>query len=395
MTYPVIPSPRAWQPGDLVNVPTLRGDIADTVALLTAPPAFAGAQTISSQPISMGGIGSAQGVILDTELLDNWQMHQDSSAHPDRCYPPLPGLYLAQAYTPLAATSGGGITQACIRAVSGGGTQADYGGATIANNATYSAGPIAARLVRMSSVGAYGTGDYCAPSVGQTSSGPVGTYVGPAKHPLFTLRWIAALTGYPGLPAPALPAVPSPITSAWLNSNSQAIWFLVYPPAGDWYLTSAIAPNLPSATVLPLAGTTIGLDTTANDTTAPSSLNPAAVSAMNLAADTFTAPVPGRYWTYGLLAITGAATTLALAAGLTVTSANYNSGTTTTLWGGVQAASGTTATQAAAARRMLRLNAGDTLQLAGWQRDSSSFSASVLGGTNNNQSRLIVIWAGL
>lgn len=391
MTYPVIPSPRAWLPGDLVNVPTLRGDIVNTVALLTAPPAFAGARR-AGQSIANGGIGSAQEIAVDTELLDNWRMYQNGSANPGQLYPPLPGLYLAQAYTPLQPTSGGGITQACIRVVSGGGTQTDYGGTTVANNATYSAGPVAARLVRMSSVGPYGTGDYCGPSVGQTSSGSVLTNVG-TKKPLFTLKWIAALTGYAGLPVPSLPAVPSPITSAWLNSNSEAIWFLTYPAAGDWYMTGT--QNLASATVLPFAGTRIGLDTTANDTTAPTSLTPAAVSAMNFATGTFTAPVPGRYWAYGLLAITGASTTLAVAAGLTVTSAHYNSGTTTTLWGGAQAASGTTHTQAAAARRMLRLNAGDTVQLAGWQRDSGANAASVLGGTANNQSRLIIIWAGL
>lgn len=392
MPLPTLPAPRTWVPNMGIKAPYLRADVADAIQLLTQPPVFAGGRTVTAQsiPNAAGGIAGATNVNLDTEFYDPWQMHLDNSAHPDRCYPSLAGFYLCQAFTPLAAVAGGD-TGACIRVSSNGGAQTDWGGQTLINSSGFAAGPVACRLVKMQQVGAYGTGDYAGPSVFQTSGGAVNTFLSTTKYPTFSMRWIGSLTGTSGLPVPPLAAWPVPpayVTSAFLNANIRdADRFLVYPPFGEWQFNGGgTGVTLFSQTAVPLVGTALPLDTAVCDS----------YTAMDLATSTWTAPVPGVYWTYGLLSGTATTTTVAIGAGLTVKSANYNGGTQITLWNGTQAAwPGSGFVNGAVFRRRLRLNAGDTIQLAGFSRDSASGGFTLLGSGSNQQTRLIIIWTGM
>jgi hypothetical protein len=131
---------------------------------------------------------------------------------------------------------------------------------------------------------------------------------------------------------------------------------------------------------VPGTGNTVNLDTMTVDN----------YGAFSNAANTWTAPVSGIYWLYGQVSLSAQPTSVAVAAGLTVNSANYNSGSTVTLWGGAFAA-GTVNINSAIARRRLRLDGGDTVRLAGWQRDSGGNTAPVLG-SGMWTSKLIAVW---
>ena len=194
---------------------------------------------------------------------------------------------------------------------------------------------------------------------------------------------MSALTGTEPLPVPSNPAWPTPpsyVTSAFANTNIRdAIRFLTYPPIME-YSTNAGA-SLASSASLPTTGTTVALPTQTVDN----------YGAFSTSTNTWTAPVAGRYFCYGCVAVVSGAHAVALAAGLTVTSANYNGGTTFTIWGGTGTAN-ISAASGQIVRKMLRLNAGDTIQLAAAQNDSTSASVTYATGVSNP--RLITAWQG-
>jgi hypothetical protein len=174
---------------------------------------------------------------------------------------------------------------------------------------------------------------------------------------------------------------PSIVTSSFMNTNVRdALRFLLYRPIMEAF-NNAAAQTLFSQTTLPSVGSTATLDSTAVDN----------YSAYNTSTHVWTAPCGGLFYVYGAVCITANGTTRSLAAGLTVTSGNYNSGSTVTLWGGAGQVSTGTAINTTNVRRRLRLNATDTIALAVYQHDTAS--ASVTMGTGaTNTSRLIIVW---
>ena len=182
-------------------------------------------------------------------------------------------------------------------------------------------------------------------------------------------------------------AVAVPVSSAFANTAIRdLVRRLVFPPVCEAYYNAG-TQSLAQQAALPAVGTTVQLDTTRVDNYA----------AFNTSTHTWTAPFGGTWWAYFQCHQSMNTTSLALAAGLTVTSANYNAGTQVTLWGGAQAAfAGAAAGNCAVVRRRLRLNAGDTVLPAAFQHDSGAAATTldVVTGAAVSESRLIMCWAG-
>lgn len=227
--------------------------------------------------------------------------------------------------------------------------------------------------------------DYITPGIFQGSGAAKPVAITASAYPQFQATWVSALSGTAPLAVPANPAWPTPpayITSAFMNTNvSDAIAFLIYPPVMEAYYNAGTA-TLASSSTLATVGTTIPLDTVQYDT----------YSAFSTSAHTWTAPVAGVYYVYGQVDFEGKTTSAIMAAGLTVTSANYNGGTQVTLWEGSRAAASAAVSNCATVRRRLRLNAGDTVLLAGMQDDTGASSVTLQGGASGWQSRLITVW---
>lgn len=183
-------------------------------------------------------------------------------------------------------------------------------------------------------------------------------------------------------------AVAVPVSAAFLNNGAlrDPLRRLLYPPVMEAFYNAG-TQSLAQQAALPAVGTTVQADTARVDNYA----------AYNTSTHTWTAPAAGRYWAYFQCHQAMNSTSLALAAGLTVTSANYNGGVQTTLWGGAQTAfNSSDMGNAAVIRRLLRLNAGDTILPAAFQHDSGAAATTLdfSGGAALAESRLIIIWTG-
>jgi hypothetical protein len=378
---PALPDPRTWFAGP-VKAPALRADVSGAVQWLRQPPMFTGSQQVTAQSIP----DSTRTVItLDTDIWDSVNGH-NPLASPGTYYCQQPGYYLAEGTAALAYTGGTGLSVAYIGFSTAGGTPAIYDGESIPNGTVYPPLPTVAKLVLMTHPGPIGSSgtDYLQLQTFQSSGGAQDVYNTP-YYPLLQATWVAAPSGTAPLPVPANPPWPVPpayVTSADLNASIRdTIRFLAYPPVMEAYYQAG-AQSLASGTAIGATGTVVQLDTITYDTYA----------AFATSSHTWTAPVAGTYYCYGQLGMPSQATSLSFAAGLTVTSANYNSGTTVTLWEGPKSIwAGTGATSCTAVRRRLRLNAGDTVKLAGFQHDSGGNAVTLSGGAGAG-SRLITVW---
>ena len=384
MPNPAIPVPPTFVPGP-VYAPLLRASVSDAVALLSKPPMLVASQTTTGQSIPNN---TWTPVALDTETYDNYYGHADSpTVSNPRYYGQLAGWYLCEAsaaiFPSATGTTDWGVGVGGIQA---GGAATNFGGGRIpaANTAAWET--IAAKLMLFQNVGSFGgsSNDYAYAAViqsnGASSAQTISNSAG--GYPNFSCRWVSALSGTHPLPVPASPAWPVPpsyITSAFGNTNIRdAIRFLIYPPIMEY--TTAAGAALASSASLPATGTAVTLGA------------PAIVDNYGAySGSTWTAPVAGRYYCYGCVSVNSGANAVALAAGLTVTSANYNSGTTITLWGGAGNPV-VSNVSAQCVRKILRLNAGDTIQLAAAQNDSGAASVTYSAGVS--QPRMIIVWQG-
>jgi hypothetical protein len=380
LPVPTLPVTTNWSAGQLVKAPDLRAQVSDAVALLAQRPMFIGQQTVDAQSIPNS---TTTTVSLDTELWDNFSGHQIVTT-PSRYYAMFSGWYLCEGSVAITYTGGAGTLSAEIGGVQNGSGPTYYGGMRTGNNSGHQTVATAAKLMHMVQVGTYGSGDYlqlaCFQSSG--SSATIANSTGATvKAPFFSARWVAASGGTQPLAVPANAAAPVPPTAlgnSWMNVNVRdTIRFLVYPPICEVFY-AASATTLASATTVPATGTALSLGGTTVD-------NYSAYSG-----STWTAPVSGIYYAYGQVGITTNSTGVSLGAGLTVNSSNYNSGSTFTIWGGTMGVVAS-AVQVNNVRRRLRLNAGDTVKLAGFQRDSGG-TAALLNFANDWVSRLIVVW---
>lgn len=382
-----LPAPRTWASSQIIKAPYLRADVSDAVALLSQPPLFTGEQTTTTQSIPNS---TDTPVLEDTEIYDNFAGHQDNlpGSEPANYYAQFAGWYLCEFTAPLNYTGGSGTCSAQIGIVSGGGSLNTYGGQRLPCSGTSGqyTQPAISKLAKMSSIAAAPGGDYICGSFNQSSGSARSLLNGSSQYPQLKCLWVAATSGTAGLIVPtndAWPVPPSYITSAFMNKNVRdTIRFLIYPPIMEAQYNAGTA-TLASQTGVPSVGTTLPLATANVDN----------YGAFSTSTHIWTAPVAGVYYAYGQCALTMQTTGLAIGAGLTVTSANYNSGSQVTLWGGTQAPVGiANGTNCAIVRRRLRLNAGDTVALAGFNHDSGGTAATILGNSTDWTSRLIMVW---
>lgn len=351
----------------------------------------------SALTASLGGVGTATSIQfipsgtvptalnIDTTVTDPWAGHLTTSNLPIY-YAILPGYYLCEMQAPLNYTGGSGNVAVAIQGQEGSGPLTTYCGQSMPNSGTSSryAQPSVAKLLAFSVAGSYGApaNNYVQGALYQTSGTQQTCLITSTRYPQLQVQWVSDLTGTSGLQVPdndAWPEPPLPVTSVFTNKNVRdTILFLSYPPLAEMYLAGS--QTLASQTSLPSPGSAVSLDTAYIDT----------YSAFNATTHTWTAPVPGTYWCYGQAPVTGGSGAVSVDCGLNVTSANYNGGTVFTVWGGAQVASTSSSeVNCANVRRLLRLNAGDTLQLAAYQ-DGATTPLLQAGG--EWQCRLITIW---
>lgn len=385
-----LPTPRTWPPGAQIKAPYLRADVDNAVALLAAPPMFAGQQA-NGQTVPDS---ADTAVNIDTEIYDNAYGHLDTVT-PSQYWGQFAGYYLAQGTSAIFYTGGAGAVTTGIGLSSAGGPVTTWYGQRLPASGTPGqlSQTAVAKLIPLTTVGAHTSPtDYAQLIANQNSGASRTTLTTGGQVPVLQLQWVAAVSGTVGLTAPANPAWPIPpafVTSAFLNANIRdTISALVCPPIMEAYYAAGSQP-LASQSGLTTVGTAVGLDTRFADN----------YSAFNTSTSVWTVPAGwgGVYWCYGQCHQAMNATSVALAAGLTVTSANYNGGSPVTLWGGggAQAAfAGAGAGNCAIARYRLRLNAGDTVQLAAFQNDSGAAATTLdfVGGSSVSESRLITIW---
>lgn len=179
-----------------------------------------------------------------------------------------------------------------------------------------------------------------------------------------------------------------PVSAAFANTAIRdTIRRIMYPPIMEAFYQAGSA-TLAQQNSLPTAGTLVPCDTVRVDN----------YSAFNTGTSVWTAPISGQYWCYFQCHQAMNSTSLSLAAGLTVFSANYAGHVQTTLWGGAQTAlTGTGAGNCAVVRRRLRLNAGDIVAGCAFQNDSGSATTTLgfTGAPAFSESRLIIVWCGV
>ena len=371
-----LPAPRTWAPQDLVLIPRLRADVSNAVALLTQKPYLVAQCTTGYTPPGGGGV-----VPLDAELTDTWNGHLEdvSTAFAGLTatyWCPLPGWYLVDVRMPWNYTSGTpGAFLAGVDGISNGASYGPIYGAVTVNGLGQGTTSRAVDLVKLVVSGpANGSGDFIQPWASAGASGTIALNSSALNLPTMAARWACALTGTAPLAAPPLTAVPTPITSAWLNADVRdTIGYLIYPPALKAHYTagSSTLANSTLATpqVVPLS--TADLDNYAGLTTGASA--------------EYTIPRAGRYLVAGQVNLAASSTATWYACGVLVNSS-------TLFWGGVPRFAGTSLAGGAGITRRLRFNAGDTVQLVAAQ---ASGGAIAYNTTAASQTRLIMLWEGL
>jgi len=334
-----------------------------------------GSQLATSQSVTNNTLS---GVFIDAELLDTWNGHRQNS-NGGNYYAPIQGIYLCQAAIAYPGLSSG-MVAAVIQTVSGGGGLTFIGGQRVPPRASpRNNQPYAAFLLAQTQILGWGNGDFVGPAAFQNTGGAVTLVNLSNQFPWFSARLVSQGTTS-SLPVPPLTTFPSPptvLSSTFMNTNVRdTVKFLVNPPVFQAFYSNSA--SLASQTTLPATGTLLGMNNTYVD------------NYTTFSGTVWTAPVAGIYFCYAQVALTTNTGAQAMAAGLTVTSSNYNSGTTFTYWGGTQGCLSST-TNVAVTKRRLRLNANDTLSLAGFYRDSGAAAATVLGAAPW-QTTMFTVW---
>lgn len=367
-------TPRTWSAGDYVTVPRLRADPVNAIAFLLSRPTFAGIQTSGGTFPS----GSDSSVGMNAELLDNWAGHvavSGNGALTSQYWAPVPGWYLVRCTIPWSYTS---ATQAAFAAglqgITGGVSWGPVRGPLTLCGST--AAPLArcTDLIEMTSASVPGgAGDWVQFTAFQTTGSAQSLVYNSTNMPYASARWVCSVSGTQPLPVPPLTAVPSPITSAWLNADVRdTIEQLVYPPVMKAFYTST-GSTLASGTFP--AGVAAPLNTVAVDN----------YSAFNVPARTWTCPVAGRYLVAGQFSLNSNSGTTGYSCGVQV-----NGGTIQ--WGDSVFKVSDTSGGGAGFYRRMRFSQGDTVQLMACQGSGGSIAWNT---SAINQTRLITVWEGI
>lgn len=332
-------------------------------------------------------------VNLDTQNSDPYGGHLLTANLP-LYYGMFPGWYLAEFAYPINYTGGAGTVSAGIYATQGTGAATYYGGGRVPNSGTSGQfrQPTASKLLQFTATGTYGAvgGNYAAGAVYQDSgSSTLAALATTTRYPQLNLEWVSTLTSpAPGTALPPVPDVdswpfpPRAVGRTFLNKEIRdAIAFLAYRPICEAVYNAGVF-SLASQASLPATGTTVPLDTTHVDT----------YGQFNTGTGVWTCLRPGVIEFHAQVAVNAAATSVAVAAGLTIKSGNYNSGTQFTDWGrGTQTAC-VSGVSSVVLRRRLRLAYGDTVKLAAFQNDSGAHAAVLPGSGSVWKPRFLAIW---
>jgi hypothetical protein len=375
MPNPAVPSPATWASGPVL-AGALRADVANAVSFLSGPPLFL-AYCLTSPSLTSG---VSTEISLDTEAFDTWGGHNPPAVN---YYCRAPGWYLINAFTDFsyAGATIHNFTCSIVSGLGGGAVTTLLNGEQAGGGSASQPPALSAvELIPLAQTAVTAT-DYVQLQARQDTGGAVtltgGNYL--------SARWVGALSGTAGLPVPANPAWPSPpayITSSFLNANIRdAIRFLTFRPMFRGYYAGT-GQTIPSQTYP--AGSVIHLDTiTANAGTGGQAVDN--YSGWSPSNSWWTAPVPGLYSCYGQVAMASTATSYQLNAGFSV------NGTIQWAKGGYQGSGAALVPRSAIAMRKLRLNAGDTIALAGHQSTGSALGVS---GSSKSAcfSKMIILW---
>lgn len=433
--YPVMPAPRTWSRGDKILTPLLRNDLRNAALLLENRPLLVAAQTTTGQ--SVVGTSTWVPLQLDTEYVDNWARHQIPSAQ----YPvPLGGWYLLEGDVSMGVAVGN--TVACGFNLTQAGVVGNYQcGMNFANgiNAVQATGALLAQLdpntsdsaaiaiwqnstvtnslasakfkaewvAQPTSLG-YGTGTVVASPqpaamwapgggttliqninpgaiamrVASTTGIVVGGYLGLDYYlgqPVLPTAEVVQVQSISGgnvfISAPAYPhaangLVAVPVSAAFMNQQARdLINFLAYPPIAFLYggtPTSLVAQTWPAATVFTWGSLVVDNF---------SGWNPSNRSQ-------YVFPVSGVYEVYGQVSLqSGGPPTLS--AGLSISGQQIMWGVT------LQSPAGAARPACATVRRLVRVTAGQAVQLYGSTSATTATYTTVASG-----SRLIVVFRG-
>lgn len=358
--YPPVPAPGTWT-NTPVLVSSLRDDVSNSVAFLASRPAFSGYCT-GNPSISAN---SFTPVVIDTEYFDTWAGHAPLGTSPQNYYCQAAGWYLAEGFIPWNYTGGSFVAFAAAIGVSG--TAISEGQAQVISGGV-NPGMFAADLVQMVRTGIPDSANSDYLQLMAFTNHSSFTLQGTTPNlPTLSARWVGSGAAS-ALSVPAngtFPVPPAYVDQAWLNTNIRdTVGFLANPPM----LRYTYVPG--SQTIASgswATATKVTLNTASLDN----------YSAWSAGSNQWVAPVAGVHYIYGQVALASSAAA-SYAAGVTV------NGTTT--WGQSYINGVTTAgTIICSFAEHFRLNAGDTVALAGFQNAGSALSVKV-------QTRLCIFW---
>ncbi|WP_067483757.1 hypothetical protein [Actinomadura hibisca] len=362
--------------GSPVDARYLESDVSGAVLFHRSRPLFQGlctgavnVPTSTWTPLPLTEIIDAVGGHSDSANKPRWAASQTANSG---------DWYLCTGYVPMVATNGNRVHVAGIRL--NGGTV--YEGMKITGGAGHATDMLVVDLLHLA------VDQYVELMAWQDTGATVATSTG-TKCPSLTLRWACSATGTV-VPLPALPrtwtandlltadstGTVGPYTKVPLNRHvNDVLRFLRYPPAARLNsigTTQTIPSNASGWTSIQMIGEHIdnygGHDNTTNNTR-------------------YTCQRAGLYFVHGLAAVGEPSSSAGWrAARLLVNGTTAYTGTST-----VPAAVSTSGT-AVSATALIRMNAGDYVELQMQQNQGSALS--VKGGAGDH-SRLIAVWQSL
>jgi hypothetical protein len=369
VALPQVPNPSTWNPGDFVTASRLRADVSNTVAFHTDRPVLnvtpSDAQSIPNTtwtPVAMP-LGA---------MADNYGGHS-TSTNDSRYTAQVPGWYLAIGNVAFAPTSVANTsTFICGFRVNGVNDAGHlFEGAKHCGGANHGINPMCVELLKLN------VGDYVELMAYQYSGGALNTWVNGNSFNAsrFQLLWVAAISGTAPLRVPTQPtwADGVVVTSAALNTYVRdAARFLTYPPIArlTYNGTTPASQSMGNA-----SWTTLLWDTATVD-------NYTGWAGTGSHPSHWVAPVTGHYLIAAQSAVT-ASFTGKRAVALLVNSSTLYQGQTL-----AAGASGDGAGTAVITQRVLKLNAGDYVEVQGYQSSGSSTQLS----TGTNVCKFIAVW---
>ena len=431
--FPVVPAPRTWSPADKLLTPRLRNDPGNALLLLANPPLAVTGQTLTAQSIPNATVTL---LAMDTDLVDTWQDH----TVPQRSiFPSLAGWYLTEGFVFLIDAVSGKTVAAGIQAFGNSVSYQGDGAKVACNGVTYpipgvcdlipvqpstadsiglycwqdsgaaqsvlsawlktewvaalsgtvvtspvpAAGWTSGATALLAAVSAGATTVLLADPTGVVTGGTIGLDFGNAVAENVTVTSVSGQSiGIAACsdPHPAAAPVSTPVSAAFMNQQVRdKINFLSYRPVAR-LANTGVSQSLPTQTWP--AATAVQMASPV--TTARCVDNFSGWAAGNPTRYTF--PVSGTYFLSGQVYLADASSPVTVSAGLAISGG-------TVQWGDRPLSAGSTSESVCATvRRVLRVTAGQYVELYGSQSSGGSLAVKSSG---NSLCKLIAVFRGL